>query len=123
MTNPKARERNKAILADSATGKYTAAELAKKYKVSKQHIYNTRSDARKTQESRRDRLAAIAKEVMSDPKPSIKEKNDLLDKLSSSAMEIGKLARTCDEQKRLIDDLLNRNRTLIKVIDRLTDDY
>lgn len=123
MTNPKARERNKAILADSATGKYTAAELAKKYKVSKQHIYNTRSDARKTQESRRDRLAAIAKEVMSDPKPSTKEKNDLLDKLSSSAMEIGKLARTCDEQKRLIDDLLNRNRTLIKVIDRLTDDY
>lgn len=134
MTNPKARERNKAILADSATGKYTAAELAKKYNVSKQHIYNLRSDAKKQGRLRREKLKEITNHVMQGNTTTAdfiktkahydraKETQDLLNRFAESQREVLRLTKMQEDLELVISDLIARNKTLTKVIDKLVQD-
>lgn len=107
MTHPKARARNTAILADLVTGKYTVSQLAKKYNVSKQHIYNTKSEAIK----RGEEIPPIKRETKNKASGPIDAPTDLYTILA--------LRREISDLEKVIEDLIGRNKVLLRVIDRL----
>jgi len=120
MSHEEKRARNKAILADSATGKYTAEQLAKKHKVSKQHIYNIRSEARKLEDDKKRRAAVKAiQQIHEERSARPAELQNALDRLAATMIDRDALRKEIIELEKVIEDLIGRNKTLLRVIDRL----